>query len=169
MRYAKIIHAELPLPLMVHSRAQRWALTMSKYRPIELQIPSSHRFVFVIRVDAVEIDGVTSTAATTAIIEYQLVRDELGEYELQRDGGVRLTGSLPKGTRIFLKEKVGAFFGPVLNGAGVVIPEGGVLGALRKLESQGVHAEREWIVAGWNVPSEAIDELIRLLRSSDSL
>ena len=162
MRYAKVIHSELPLPLMVHSRSARWSLTMAKHRPIEFQIPRPNRFVIVVRVDAVEIDGVTSTVPATAAIDYDLLQNEFGEYELKRDRGVAVDSALPEATRSFLVEKLGAFFGPVLNGKGVVVPEGGMLGALAGLRSRGVHAEREWIVAGWDVPTMVIDELIRL-------
>ena len=169
MRYAKVIHAELPLPLMVHARAPRWALTMAKHRPIELRIPESNQFVFVVRIDAVEVDGVTTAAPTTAAIAYHLLQDEYGDYRLQRDGGVQLDAALPEEARSFCQEKLGAFFGPVLNGSGVVVPEGGVLGALRGLQSRGVHAEREWIVAGWDVPSEVVEELIRIQQGNDSL
>ena len=41
MKYAKVLHAELPLPLMVHARSTRWAFTMQRHRPIELVIPQS--------------------------------------------------------------------------------------------------------------------------------
>jgi hypothetical protein len=168
MRYAKVIHAELPLPLMVHSRAPRWALTMARYRPIAFENPAANQFVIVVRVDAVHIDDAVKATPSTARIAYELVENEFDEFELRRQGGVELTSDLDEPTREFLLEKLDAFFGPMLNGGGVVVPEGGVLGALRGLESRGVLAEHEWIVAGWNVPPEVIDELLRLQREESA-
>jgi hypothetical protein len=168
MRYAKVIHAELPLPLMVHSRAPRWALTMARYRPIAFENPAANRFVIVVRVDAVHIDDAVKATPSTARIAYELVENEFDEFELRRQGGVELTSDLDEPTREFLLEKLDAFFGPMLNGGGVVVPEGGVLGALRGLESRGVLAEHEWIVAGWNVPPAVIDELLRLQREESA-
>jgi hypothetical protein len=167
MKYAKVVHAELPLPLMVHTRAPRWAMTMAKIRPIELQIPEANRIVFVVRVDSVEIDGVIAAAPTKASIAYFLTLDEFGEYRLERDGGVQLESALPESTSAFLREKLNAFFGPVLSGGGIVVPEGGVLGALRGLRSKGVHADHGWLVAGWDVPPQVVDELIKSQQPRD--
>lgn len=166
MKYAKVVHAELPLPLMVHSRAPRWSLTMAKLRPIELRIPEANRFVFVVRVDAVEIDGVKSVAPSTAEFAYRLLQDEYGDYQLVRDG-VELESALPGPAASFLGEKLGAFFGPVLKSGGVVAPEGGALGALHGLRSRGVHAEHDWIVAGWDVPSNVVEDFIKSQRGDD--
>jgi hypothetical protein len=162
MRYAKVIHAELPLPLMVHARAPRWALTMARHRSIEFQNPAANKLVIVVRVDAVHIDGDVMATPVTARIAYDLVENEFQEFELRRTGDVELTTELAEPTRGFLSEKLSAFFGPMLNGGGVVVPEGGALGALGGLQSRGVLVEHEWLVAGWDVPPEVIDELLRL-------
>jgi hypothetical protein len=161
MKYAKIIHAELPLPLMVHVRAKRWALTMARYRPIELWIPEPGRLAFTIRANILEIDGQYFTEGATAEVIYRLERDDLGEYGLVRLGDIRLNFDAPGDARDFFRAKLEAFFGPVLTGGGVVIPEGGLLGVLRHLKSQCIRAEREWIVVGWEISSEVIEAFSR--------
>jgi hypothetical protein len=161
MKYAKVVHAELPLPLMVHSRAPRWAFTMAKCRPLAVTIAAPEEITFRVRVDAVQIDGATTDVGATATIAYQLQRDKFGDFALLRKGDVQLDADGPAAVRAFVHEKLDAFFGPVLNGGGVIVPEGGAMGAIRSLEWQGLYAGDDWIVTAWNVPDVAIDELVR--------
>lgn len=161
MKYAKVLHAELPPPLMVHTRAARWSLTMARHRPLELTIPSANRLALRMRATAVEIDGVPWSTPCTADLQYALRRDEYGDVSLCREGAMRLDADLPSAQRAFLDEKLGAFFGPVFNGGGVVAPEGGLLGALRSLQPLGVHADADWLTTGWNVPPAAVDAFLR--------
>jgi len=161
MKYAKVLHAELPLPLMVHSRAPRWAFTMAKHRPIELRTAGLNQLTFIVRIDAVDFDGATSATPARAEISYLLERDDLGDYSLQRMGAVQLETAARPDIRDFVLQKVDAFFGPTLNGGGVVIPAGGLLGAVSGVQLRGIQAEHEWIVAGWDVPSETINALMR--------
>jgi hypothetical protein len=161
MKYAKVLHAELPLPLMVHSRAARWAFTMARHRPLAVTIASPEAITFRVRVDAVEIDGAVTNVAATAKITYRLQRDKFGDFALMRDGGVDIDAAGPADVQAFVHEKLDAFFGPVLNGGGVIVPEGGALGTVRSLEWQGLHAKNDWIVTAWNVPDVAIDALVR--------
>jgi hypothetical protein len=161
MKYAKVLHAELPLPLMVHSRAARWAFTMARHRPLAVTIASPEAITFRVRVDAVEIDGAVTNVAATAKISYRLQRDKFGDFALMRDGGVDIDAAGPADVQAFVHEKLDAFFGPVLNGGGVIVPEGGALGTVRTLEWQGLRAQNDWIVTAWNVPDVAIDALVR--------
>jgi hypothetical protein len=167
MKYARVLHAELPLPLMVHSRAPRWAITAAKQRPIELRTAAQpDRVLLLLRIDRLEIDGQKFDAPTAATIHYDLKQDAFGEYRLERHGGIELETELPDNPRAFLLEKLAAFFGPVLDFGGVIIPDGGLPGALKGLQSQGIHAQDEWIVAAWNVPATVIDEVSRILRNN---
>jgi hypothetical protein len=161
MKYAKVVHAELPLPLMVHSRAPRWAFTMARHRPLSVTIPDQENISFRVRVDAVEIDGATTEVGATAMIRYRLERDKFGDFALLRKGGVEFDAHGPADVQAFVHEKLDAFFGPVLNGGGVIVPEGGAMGTIRSLEWQGLQAKGDWIVTGWKVPDVAIDALVR--------
>jgi len=162
MKYAEILHEELPLSLMVHARARRWAIVTRKHRPFEVRIPKPNRFLFRIQIESLEIDGEQFAAPSSVAIAYDLTKNGIGEYQLERDGGVQLETTLEEEARSFLHEKLDAFFGPVLNAGGVVIPDGGLLGALKGLEPRGIHAESGWIVAGVNVPTAIIEQLMQL-------
>jgi hypothetical protein len=162
MKYAKVLHAELPLPLMVHTRAPRWALTMAKHRPLAVEIAAPDRVTFRVRVDAVEIGGATTPTNAIATISYRIQRDQFGDYFLQRQGDLALDAHCAAATAEFLREKLDAFFGPVLNGGGVIVPEGGALGAMQRLQWQGLRADGDWLVVGWNIPAEAVDSLMQL-------
>jgi len=161
MKYAKVLHAELPLPLMVHARSKRWAFFMRRHRPIELVIPQLNHFDFIVRIEGLEVDGRSITEPAVATIRYELRVDDLGEYALHRLGDVELETELSADIRALVYEKINAFFGPILNGGGVVVPEGGVLAPLRRLQSRGIRAEHEWITIAFDVPPEAIDEFRR--------
>jgi len=167
MKYAQILQAELPLPLMVHTRAQRWAITAAKHRPLELRLPATNRFEFVMRIDAVEIDGQSYAGPVTATMHYDLVKNEFDEYALVRDGAVQLETALPSAARSFLHQKLDAFFAPLLNGGGVAIPDGGVLGLLNGVQPAGVQAAADWIVIGVNVPDEVLKAVMRYHRAED--
>lgn len=164
MRYAKILQAQLPIPLMVHSRSQRWAITTEKSRPLELRMPEPDKFQFVMRLKAVEIEGQTYEAPATAKINYKLVKNDFDERELIRDGEVQLDSALPSEARSFLHEKLDAFFAPLLNAGGVAVPDGGVLGAMNGIEPAGYEIADDWIVIGIDVPQEVIDAMIRFRR-----
>jgi hypothetical protein len=159
MKYAQLLHSELPLPLMVHSRATRWAIVTPKQRPFELQVLGLNRFQFRLKIESVELDGRALVGPTTATIVYELERNEFGEHQLRRDGGVRLDTALDEDARVFLHEKLDALFAPLFDGGGVLIPDGGPLGALKRLQFQGVQAEGEWMAVGWNVPASVIEEV----------
>jgi hypothetical protein len=168
MRYAKILQPQLPLPLMVHSRSQRWAVTTAKYRPIELILSESNRIQLVMRIEAVEIDDQTYKVPVTATIEYQLVKNDFDEYELVRDDAVHFETTLPTHARSFLHKKLDAFFAPQLNGGGVAIPDGGVLGAMNGIEPAGVEVANDWIVIGINIPEKVFDAVMRYWRSKEN-
>lgn len=167
MRYAKILQAQLPLPLMVHSRSRRWAITTAKYRPLELRLPKPNRLQFVMRLEAVEIDGQTYEMPAVATINYDLVKNDFDERELVRDGDVHLETTLPAEARSFVHEKLGAFFAPLLDGGGVAVPDGGLLGAMNGIEPAGFEVANDWIVIGANIPDEVIDAIIRFRRSKE--
>jgi hypothetical protein len=166
MKYAQLLQAELPLPLMVHARSARWAITTHNHRPLELSLPAPNRLEFVMRIDAVEIDGQTYDVPTTATMDYDLVKNEFGEYALVRDGQVKFDTALPTAARDFLHEKLDAFFAPVLDAGGVAIPDGGVLGTLNGVQPAGVRAEADWITIGMNVPDEVLQSLLQYQRAA---
>jgi hypothetical protein len=161
MKYAKVLHAELPLPLMVHSRTPRWAISMAKYRPLELVIAGPNEAVLVSRVVALEVDGVTTEMNAVARTTYQIRQDEFGDVALVRQGDMELVAEGTAEARAFLAAKLEAFFGPTLTGGGVIVPAGGALAAMKQLEWHGVRADRDWIVTAWDVPAAAIQEMIR--------
>ncbi len=166
MRYAKVLHAELPMPLMVHSRSKRWTVTMAKHRPLELVIPEPNHFQFIFRATGMELDGEQYNGSLTAKFTYAMVDNGFGEIELIRQGDVELETSFDTASRVFLQEKIAAFFAPAFRGGGVVIPDSGVMGALRDIQSEGVKAENEWIVFGVTVPPAVLDELLELRESN---
>ncbi|NOZ41292.1 MAG: hypothetical protein GXP24_13855 [Planctomycetes bacterium] len=165
MRYAKVLQVQLPLPLMVHSRSQRWTVTTAKHRPLELRLPEPNRLQFVMRIEAVEIDGQAYDVPSIATINYDLVKNSFDEHELVRDGEIHLETALPSDARSFLYEKLAAFYAPLLNSGGVAVPDGGVLGVLNSIESAGIEIANDWIVIGVNVPEEVLGVLIRYRRS----
>jgi len=162
MRYAKVLHAQLPLPLMVHSRSRRWTVTMAKHRPLELVIPKPNHFQFIFRATEMELDGLKYTGPLTAKFTYSMQDNGFNEIELIRQGDVEVETAFDTESRMFLYEKVAAFFAPAFSGGGVVIPDGGTLGALRGLQSDGVKAENEWITLGINIPDDVLNQVLRL-------
>ena len=167
MRYAKILQAQLPIPLMVHSRSRRWAVTTIKHRPLELRMPEPNRLQFVMRLKAVEIEGQVFDAPATATIDYDLLKNDFDEHELVRSGEVQLETSLPTNARTFLLEKLDAFFAPLLNAGGVAIPDGGMLGAMNGVEPAGFEVADDWIAIGINIPKKVFDAIIRYRQSEE--
>lgn len=162
MRYGRILQAELPPPLMVHARSVRWAIVAEKPRPLEVSIPSINQFLIKLRMQRVEIGDEQFTGPTVATILYELVRNEFNEYYLERIGSVELDSPLPAEQKKFLLSKMNAFFAPVLDGAGVALPEGGSLGRLRGLQPQGAVADQNWLTLGVNVPDEFLEQWLPL-------
>jgi hypothetical protein len=161
MKYAKVLQPTLPLDLMVHARAQRWAIIAAKPRPLELRIPAPNQFEFALHIASLEVDGEKFIEPTTATIRYELVKNEFDEYYLERTADVEIESSLSKQHREFLHKKLSAVFAPVLDGSGVVVPEGGSLGSLNMLKFLGVKADQDWLVVGVNVPQEFVDQTMK--------
>ncbi len=145
MNYAKILQAELPLPLMVHARSQRWAMIAASKRPLVVRIPAPDRFEFTLRMQGFEFGDQTVTTPAVARAAYQFVRDEWGEYRLERDGVLTLETDLETSQRDFLYQKLSAFLAPILDGAGVALPDGGALGKVRKLTMPALVVDQDWI------------------------
>ena len=165
MRYAKILQAQLPMPLMVHARSTRWAVTTRKHRPLEISIPAPNRLQLTMRLTSVDIDGEHFESPAVATIDYDLVSNDLAEYELIRDGEVRLKTDLPTHAKAFLHQKLDAFFAPLLNAGGVAVPDGGVLGAMNDVQLAGLQMANDWFVLGLNIPMEVIDSMMEYQRS----
>lgn len=169
MKYAKVLQPTLPLDLMVHSRAKRWAIIAAKPRPLVLEIPQANHFKFTLKIAALEVDGERFTASTQATVRYQLQQNEFGEYYLGREGEVQIDSQLASHHCDLLQRKLSAFFAPILDGGGVVIPEGGATGSLNSLELLGVHAIDDWLAIGFNVPQELVNSFMNVEhRDSDS-
>jgi hypothetical protein len=166
MKYAKVVHAELPLPLMVHNRRASWAMTMAKHRPLELVIAGPNELVLISRVVALDVDGVTTEMNATATIAYRIHRDQFGDVLLIRQGDVKLESEAATEARAILAAKLDAFFGPTLTGGGVIVPAGGALATMKKMQWHGVQADRDWIVTAWDVPADAIHEMMRSQQQS---
>ncbi|NOZ39336.1 MAG: hypothetical protein GXP24_03815, partial [Planctomycetes bacterium] len=162
MNYGKILQAELPPALMVHSRSVRWAIVAEKPRPLEITIPAPNHFRIELRMQRVDIGDEQMTGPTIATIHYVFRQDEFDEYRLERQGDVALDSSLPTASHEFLLQKLSAFFAPVLDASGVALPEGGSLGRLRGLQPQGATADRDWLTLGINVPTEVLEEWMPL-------
>ncbi|MCA9229502.1 MAG: hypothetical protein KDA57_02530 [Planctomycetales bacterium] len=165
MRYAKILQPQLPLPLMVHARSTRWAVTTEKYRPLEISLPSPDKLLFTMRITAVDIGGERFETAATARTTYKLLKNDFDEYELVRDGEVELDTPLPTDAQQFLSEKLDAFFAPLLNAGGVAVPDGGFLGAFNKIELAGLKTSDNWLVLGLNIPQTVFDAVAEYQRS----
>ena len=159
MKYAKILQAQLPLPLMVHARSTRWAITTLKHRPLELTMPEPNRLQFTMRITAVDIADEHFATPATATITYDVVENEFEELELVRDGPVLLDTALPTDAKEFLHDRLDAFFAPLLNAGGIAVPDGGLLGAMNDIQMAGVHVANDWIVVGLNVPKEVFDSV----------
>ena len=162
MNYGKILQAELPPALMVHSRSVRWAIVAAKPRPLEISIPAPNQFRIQLRMQRVEIGEEQFTGPTIATIDYTFVQDEFDEYRLERQGDVALDSSLPTASQDFLLQKLRAFFAPVLDAGGVALPEGGSLGRLRGLKPRGATADRGWLTLGIDVPTEVLEQWMPL-------
>ncbi|QDT00354.1 hypothetical protein [Adhaeretor mobilis] len=160
MNYGKILLPQLPPPLMVHSRSQRWAIVAAKPRPLEISIPSASHFRIIMRMQQVEISGEQFVGSATLTVNYVLTQNEFGEYQLERQGVAQLESQLPKASQDFLLEKFNAFFASTLNGGGVALPEGGTLGSLRSLKPDGVYADRDWLAIGVEVQKEFLEAWI---------
>ncbi len=160
MKYAKVLQPTLPLDLMVHSRAERWAIIADKPRPLVLEIPQANHFKFTLKIAALEVDGERFTASTQATVRYQLQQNEFGDYFLEREGEVQIDSQLDSPHRDLLQRKLNAFFAPILDGGGVIIPEGGATGPLNSLELLGVHATDDWLAIGYKVPQELVSDFM---------
>ena len=160
MRYGKILQAELPPQLMVHARSLRWAVVAQKPRPLEITIPEPNVFRIELRMQRVDIGEDQFTGPTIATVRYLLTKNEYDEYGLERQGEVELDSPMPADKQAFLQQKLSAFFAPLLDGGGVALPEGGSLGRLRGLKSQGVTAERDWLTLGVHIPTEVLADLL---------
>ena len=101
MNYGKIIQAELPISLMVHSRSTRWAVIAAKQRPLILQIPSANRFHFTLNLQGTRLDGITRMSPVSAKVAYELTHNEYGEYRLERDGELELQSELDDQAQAF--------------------------------------------------------------------
>jgi hypothetical protein len=134
---------------------------------LEMRMPEPNRLQFVMRLKAVEIEGQAYEAPATAMIDYELVKNDFDEYELLRDGEVQLDSALPSDARAFLHKKLDAFFAPLLNAGGVAIPDGGLLGAMNGVEPAGFEVANDWIVIGVNIPQEVIDAVMRFRRGEE--
>lgn len=161
MKYAKVLQPTLPLDLMVHTRAPRWAVIAAKPRPLELSIPSPNVFDFKFNIASLEIDGEKFEQPTSATVRYELIKNDLNEYYLQRSTDLELESSLATEHQAFLHKKLSAFFAPVLDGGGVIVPEGGSMGALNLLKFMGVQADHDWLVLGIGVPTEFINQAMK--------
>lgn len=157
MKYSKVIQPQLPPALMVHARSTRWAIVAAKPRPLEISIPAANQLRIQLRAQRVDIGDEHFTGSTVATIHYVLERNDFDEFELVRQGQVKLDSPLPAASQDFLLQKFNAFFAPVLNGGGVALPEGGTLGKLRSLQPQGVYADRDWLALGVKVPDEFLE------------
>ena len=158
MRYGRILQAELPPQLMVHSRSLRWSVDARKPRPFEISIPSANRFRIELRFQKVVIGEEVFTGPTIMSVEYNLFENEYGEYFLEREQDLAIDSSLPAEQEAFLHGKLSAFFAPVLDAGGVALPEGGSLGRLRGLQPAGAHASDNWLILGVNIPDEVLKE-----------
>lgn len=159
MRYAKILQAQLPIPLMVHSRSTRWAITTEKHRPLELEIPAPNRLKFTMRITAVDIAGERLETPATATIYYNVVKNDFDEHELVRDGAIQFETDLPSDARAFLQEKLAAFFAARLDAGGVAVPDGGIMGAMNNIQLAGLSIADDWFVLGMNIPQEVFDSV----------
>lgn len=160
MKYAKVLQPTLPLPLMVHARAPRWAIVADSPRPFELTIPEPNMFHITLNIATFELDGVRYDARTSASLQYELVKNEFGEYFLLRTHEVVLESKLATDQRDFLRSKLDAFFAATLDGGGVLVPDGGALGQLKELEFVGVLANENWLGLACNVPASLVQKLI---------
>ena len=158
MNYGRILQAELPSPLMVHSRSVRWAIVAAKPRPLEITIPAPNQFRFQLRMQQVKIGDGVFASPTVATINYTYQKDEFDEYQLERQGDVELDSSMPAESQAFLQKKLQAFFAPILNAGGVSLPEGGSLKRLNGLKPQDAIIDQNWIVLGIDVPTEVLQQ-----------
>ncbi len=158
MKYSRALQAELPPPLMVHSRSVRWAIVAAKPRPLELSIPSPNQLQIQLRIERVEFGDQLFTGPTVATIRYVLSKNDFDEYQLYRQGEVQLDSLLPAEGQKFLLQKLNTFFAEEMNGGGVALPEGGALGRLRGLRPHGASADRGWLNVGIKVPTKVLQE-----------
>ncbi len=158
MNYGRILQAELPPPLMVHSRSVRWAIVAAKPRPLEITIPAPNQFRFQLRMQEVKIGDDVFSGPTVATINYTYQKDEFDEYQLERQGDVELDSSMPAESQAFLLGKLRVFFAPILNAGGVSLPEGGSLNRLNALKPQAPIIDQNWIVLGIDVPTEVLKQ-----------
>lgn len=164
MNYGKILQAELPPQLMVHSRSVRWAIVAAKPRPLEFTIPAPNQFKIVLRMQQVKIGEEEFTGPTIATIHYVFKQNDFDEYQLERQGDVEIESSMPTMGQDFLLQKLRAFFAPVLDAGGVALPEGGSLGRLRGLKPHGMIADHDWLTLGIDVPTEVLEQWMPLAK-----
>ena len=159
MELVKVLQPELPLALMVHSRAPRWSVTLRKSRPIEVAINTGNTLVLEANLIGMRIEDEAWTGSAKLRVEYQFELNAYGEYQLARVGDVSLSEELKPSFKDFLLVKMNAFFGEIVDGSGVVVPEGGILGKLQQIQNKGILFHDEWIVFGLDVPSSLIKSL----------
>jgi hypothetical protein len=159
MKYAKVIHPQLPLALMVHSRADTWAVLATSSRPLDVQTDGPNQWLLRMQFDALKIGGEVYPQPATWEVRYRFAQDEYGDARFTRVGQPVLTTELAPDLREFLHHKLDAFFGEEFSGGGVALPDGGVLGALRNVQLLELEAEGQWLAVSFRIPPVVIQDV----------
>ncbi len=156
---AKAMQPELPLALVIHSRAPRWTVTTRKHLPLMVRLNSVDDIQVRLGVQRLKVGDDTWQGDIEVAADYRWAKTEIQEYRLERKGEVVISGKMDPKFLTFFQTKMDAFFAEVIDGGGVSVPDGGLLGTLKGIQSKGMKIQDGWIVVGLDVPDSTIQEL----------
>ena len=165
MEMAKILQAELPLDLMVHSRTPHWRFQPRPLQPVIWSLENkADEMSVTVHLDQLEYGAQTYSGPVTATTRYALQKDEHGAYLLARTIPVQLEWPSAPSAEVFeaIDRKFQALLAEKLDAKGIVIPDGGFTGVIAKVEQHFVSSNGGWLYFAVPVTDKLLDEAMAL-------
>lgn len=165
MEISKILQAELPLDLMVHSRTPRWRFHPRTLQPVIWNLESkTDAMGITVHLDQLEYGAEVYQGPITASTQYALQKDEYGAYLLARTAPVQLDWPSAPSAEVLeaINRKFQALLAEKLDAKGIVIPDGGFTGIIAKVEPHFVSSTGGWLYFAVPVTDKLLDEAMVL-------
>lgn len=165
MEMSKILQAELPLDLMVHSRTPRWRFRPRTLQPVIWNLENkADEMSIAVHLDQLDYASDTYSGPVTASTQYALQKDEYGAYLLARTAPVQLDWPGAPSPEVVeaIHRKFQALLAERLDAKGIVIPDGGFTGVIAKVEPHFVSSTGGWLYFAVPVTDSLLDEAMAL-------
>jgi hypothetical protein len=165
MEMSKILQAELPMDLMVHSRTPRWRFHPRPLQPVIWNLEKKTDEIGIsVHLDQLEYGSELYSGPITASTQYALQKDEFGAYLLARSGPVQLDWPSAPSAEVLeaIDRKFQALLAEKLDAKGIVIPDGGFTGVIAKVEPHFVSSTGGWLYFAVPVTDNLLDEAMAL-------